>query len=63
MIEVNDYIEKSGFFFFPKSYKNGSDDFNPDVTEKWLTCSELTTHFTIMYTQIHVFATYSKAPL
>ena len=63
MIEVNDYIEKSVlFFFFQKAKKNGSDDFNPEVTEKWLTCSELTTHSTIMYTQIHVFATYSIVP-
>ena len=61
MIEVNDYIEKSGLFF-QKAKKNGSDYFNPEVTEKLLTCSELTTHFTIMYTQIHVFATYSTAP-
>ena len=35
MIEVNDYIEKSGlFFFFQKAKKNGSNDFNPEVTEK-----------------------------
>ena len=34
MIEVNDYIEKSGLFFFQKAKKNGSDDFNPKVTEK-----------------------------
>ena len=35
MIEVNDYIEKSGlFFFFQKAKKNGSHDFNPEVTEK-----------------------------
>ena len=33
MIEVNDYIEKSGLFF-PKAKKNGSHDFNPEVTEK-----------------------------
>ena len=32
MIEVNDYIEKS--YFFQKAKKNGSDDFNPEVTEK-----------------------------
>ena len=64
MIEVNYCIEKSGFifFFFQKAKKNGSHDFNPEVTEKGLTCSELTTHFTIIYTQIHVFATYSRAP-
>ena len=24
--EVNDYIEKSGFFFFQKAKKNGSDE-------------------------------------
>ena len=31
MIEVNDYIEKSGsfFFFFQKAKKNGSHDLNP----------------------------------
>ena len=34
MIEVNDYIEKSGLFFFQKAKKNGSDDFNPEVTEQ-----------------------------
>ena len=35
MTEVNDYIEKSVlFFFFQKTKKNGSDDFNPEVTEK-----------------------------
>ena len=35
MFEVNGYIEKSGlFFFFQKAKKNGSDDFNPEVTEK-----------------------------
>ena len=36
-IEVNDYIEKSGLFFiffFQKAKKNGSDDFNLEVTEK-----------------------------
>ena len=33
MIEVNDYIEKSGLFF-QKAKKNGSHDFNPEVTEK-----------------------------
>ena len=33
MIEINDYIEKSGLFF-QKAKKNGSDDFNPEVTEK-----------------------------
>ena len=32
MIEVND-IEKSGLFF-QKAKKNGSHDFNPEVTEK-----------------------------
>ena len=33
--EVSDYIEKSGlFFFFQKANKNGSDDFNLEVTEK-----------------------------
>ena len=32
--EVNDYIEKSGLFFFQKANKNGSDDFNLEVTEK-----------------------------
>ena len=37
--EINDYIEKSGlffffFFFFFFFQKNGSDDFNLDVTEK-----------------------------
>ena len=32
MIEVNDYIEKS--YFFQKAKKNGSNDFNPEVTEK-----------------------------
>ena len=34
MIEVNDcmYIEKSVSFFFQKAKKNGSHDFNPDVT-------------------------------
>ena len=60
MIEVNDYIEKSGLFF-QKVQKNGSNDFNPEVIEKLLTCSEVTTHFTIMYTQTHAFATYSTA--
>ena len=30
--EVNDYIEKSGFFF-QKAKKNGSDDFNLEVTK------------------------------
>ena len=35
MIEVNDNIEKSGFFFFSKkAKKNGSDDFNPELPEK-----------------------------
>ena len=34
VIEVNDYIEKSGLFFFQKAKKNGSDDFNLEVTEK-----------------------------
>ena len=33
MIEVNDYIEKSGFFF-KKLRKMGPHDFNPEVTEK-----------------------------
>ena len=33
VIEVNDYIEKSGLFF-QKAKKNGSDDFNLEVTEK-----------------------------
>ena len=33
MIEVNDYIEKSGLFF-QKAKKNGPDDLNPKVTEK-----------------------------
>ena len=33
MIEVNDYIEKS-VYCFQKAKKNGSDDFNPEVTEK-----------------------------
>ena len=33
MIEVNDYIEKFGLFF-QKAKKNGSNDFNPEVTEK-----------------------------
>ena len=33
MIEVNEYIEKS-VLFFKKAMKNGSDDFNPEVTEK-----------------------------
>ena len=33
MIEVNDYIEKPGLFF-QKAKKNGSDDFNPEVTGK-----------------------------
>ena len=33
MIEVNDYIEKS-VLFFQKAKKNGSNDFNPEVTEK-----------------------------
>ena len=33
MIEVNDYIEKSGLFF-QKAKKNGYDDFNPEVNEK-----------------------------
>ena len=35
--EVNDYIEKSGLFFsyfFQKAKKNGSNDFNLEVTEK-----------------------------
>ena len=32
--EVNDYIEKSGLFFVQKANKNGSDDFNLEVTEK-----------------------------
>ena len=33
--EVNDYIEKSGlFFFFQKANKNGSNDFNLEATEK-----------------------------
>ena len=32
--EVNDYIEKSDLFFFQKANKNGSDDFNLEVTEK-----------------------------
>ena len=34
MIEVNDYIEKSGLFCFQKAKENGSNDFNPEVTEK-----------------------------
>ena len=34
MTEVNDYIEKSGLFFIQKAKKNGSNDFNPEVTEK-----------------------------
>ena len=34
MIEFNDYIENSGLCFFQKAKKNGSDDFNPEVTEK-----------------------------
>ena len=34
MIKVNDYIEKSGLFFFQKAKKNGSNDFNPEATEK-----------------------------
>ena len=34
MIEANDYIEKSVLSFFQKAKKNGSDDFNPEVTEK-----------------------------
>ena len=36
MIEVNDNIKKSGLllFFFQKAKKNGSQDFNPEVTEK-----------------------------
>ena len=34
MIEVNDYIDKSDLLFFQKAKKNGSDDFNPKVTEK-----------------------------
>ena len=34
MIEVNDYIEKSGYFFFQKAEKNRSHDFNPEETEK-----------------------------
>ena len=59
MIEVNDYMENSGLRF-SKQKKNGSDDFNPEVTEN--DSLELTTHFTIMYTQIHVFATYSTTP-
>ena len=33
MIEFNDYIGKSGLFF-QNAKKNGSDDFNPEVTEK-----------------------------
>ena len=33
MIEVNDYIENSGLFF-QKAKKNGSNYFNPEVTEK-----------------------------
>ena len=33
-IEVNDYIEKSGLFFCQKAKKNGSVDFNLEVTEK-----------------------------
>ena len=33
MIEVNDYIKKSGLFFL-KAKKNGSHDFNPEVTEE-----------------------------
>ena len=32
--EVNDFIQKSGLFFFQKANKNGSDDFNLEVTEK-----------------------------
>ena len=34
MIEVNDYIDKSGLFFYQKAEKNGSHDFNPEITEK-----------------------------
>ena len=34
MIEVNDYIEKSLTYCIQKAKKNGSDDFNPEVTEK-----------------------------
>ena len=34
MIEVIDYIEQSGLFSFQKAKKNGSYDFNPEVTEK-----------------------------
>ena len=34
MIEFNDYIEKIWLIFFQKAKKNGSDDFNPEVTEK-----------------------------
>ena len=33
MTDVNAYIEKS-VLFFQKAQKNGSDDFNPEVTEK-----------------------------
>ena len=63
MIEVNDYIENYGLFFFQKAKRNGSYNFKPEVTEKKThSCSELTTHFKIIYTQIHVFATYSTAP-
>ena len=44
MIEVNDYIEKSGLSCcFQKAKKNGSNDFNPEVTEKleMLVCKTL----------------------
>ena len=34
MIEVNDYIETSGLCFLQKAKKNGSHDYNPEVTEK-----------------------------
>ena len=33
IIEVNDNIEKSSLFF-QKAKQNGSDDFNPEITEK-----------------------------
>ena len=33
MIEVNDYIEKSGLFF-QKAKKNGSNEINLEITEK-----------------------------
>ena len=33
MIEVNDYIQNLSYFF-QKAKKNGSNDFNPEVTEK-----------------------------